>query len=101
MLAIFGRPETWNWLLMFHVLTAFVLVGASLVVTSASLMAARSADQNLVTMLRGVAFRTNLVLVLLGGSLAEKEYPDESRHLAGSMPERASALSQASSRGYC
>jgi hypothetical protein len=50
-----------------------------------SLAAARSADQSLVTMLRSVAFRTNLALVLpafiavivLGGSLADKEYPGD------------------------
>jgi hypothetical protein len=85
MLAVFGRPDTWNWLLMFHLLAAFVLLGASFVVSGASIAAARAADRNVVTMLRAIAFRTNLALVLpgfiavivLGAALADKEYPGD------------------------
>jgi hypothetical protein len=87
MLAIFGRPDTWNWLLMFHLLAAFILVGASFVVSGASLVAARLPDQDVVTMLRRLAFRTNLSLVLpgfiavivLGAALTDKEYPGDAK----------------------
>lgn len=84
MIAAYGRPETWNWLLLFHILVAALLVAASFVVTGVSLAALRASDQGLVTTLRKIAFRTNLALVLpafiavnlLGETLAEKEYPD-------------------------
>ena len=85
MLALFGRPDSWNWLLMFHVLGALVLVGAALAVTATSLLAVRTTDAALTTLLRRVAFRTNLALVLpgfvaaivLGGALADKEYDED------------------------
>ncbi|MFN2469235.1 MAG: hypothetical protein ABR521_14030 [Gaiellaceae bacterium] len=81
MLAIL-RPDSWNWLLTFHLLAAAVLVTASMIVTLASLLAMRSAEAGRVTVLRGLAFRTNLIGVLpgyiativLGHALAEKEY---------------------------
>jgi hypothetical protein len=84
-LAVFGRPDSWNWLLLFHIVSALLLVAGSFVVTGVSLAATRTAAANIVTTLRQIAFRTNLALVLpafiavhlLGGVLAEKEYPDE------------------------
>jgi hypothetical protein len=85
MLALYGRPDTWNWLLMFHIFTALALVAGTFVVASASVAALGSADQGRVTLLRRVALRTNLALVLpafiavivLGATLADKEYPGD------------------------
>lgn len=81
MLAVI-RPNDWNWLLLFHLLSAFVLVGGVLTVVLASLAAGREADPEHVPLLRAVAFRTNLVVVLpafvvlfvFGDVLANREY---------------------------
>jgi len=60
------RPNDWNWLLMFHLLAAFMLVGGVLTVVLTSLAAGRSTDPEHVPLLRAIAFRTNLVVVLPG-----------------------------------
>jgi hypothetical protein len=81
MLAVI-RPNDWNWLLLFHLLSAFVLVGGVLTVVLVSLAAGRQADPEQVPLLRAVAFRTNLVVVLpafvvlfvFGDVLANREY---------------------------
>lgn len=71
-----------DWLLFFHVLAAMLLVGGVLTVTVVSLAAARRAWPDQVPLLRAIAFRTNLVIVLpafvavhvLGDVLANREY---------------------------
>lgn len=60
------RPTDWNWLLLFHLLTAFLLVGGAIVVVLTSLAAGRSGRPEQVPLLRAIAFRTNLVVVLPG-----------------------------------
>jgi hypothetical protein len=76
------RPDDWNWLLMFHLLAAFTLVGGVLTVVLTSLAAGRSTDPEHVPLLRAIAFRTNLVVVLpafiavqaFGDVLSNREY---------------------------
>lgn len=87
MLAVYGygRPDTWNWLLMFHVLSALVLVAGAFLVTTASLYALRAGTPERVLLLRRLALRTNLFLAIpafvgayvLGIALADKEFPDD------------------------
>ncbi len=81
-LAAFGRPSSWNWLLMFHLFSAFVLVAGFLVVATASVLALRSrGDASL--LLRRIALRTNLMVVIpgfvgthiFGMILGDREYP--------------------------
>ncbi len=77
------RPDDWNWLLLFHLAFAFALVGGLIVVAMVSVAASRRARPEQVPLLRGIAFRTNLFVVLpgfiavhvLGGLLADREYP--------------------------
>jgi hypothetical protein len=52
MLALYGRPHSWNWLLMFHVISAFTLLAAALVVTCASVAALRCAARPEATLRR-------------------------------------------------
>jgi hypothetical protein len=76
------RPDSWNWLLLFHLLAASALVGGVLTVVFVSLAAARKAWPEQVPLLRAIAFRTNLVVVLpafiavhvFGDLLANREY---------------------------
>jgi hypothetical protein len=76
------RPDSWNWLLMFHLLAAVLLVGGMTTVVLASLGAGRKAWPEQVPLLRAIAFRTNLVVVLpafiavhlFGDLLASREY---------------------------
>lgn len=84
MLAIYGRPADWNWLLMFHVISALLLVSAALVVTTASLYALRRTTATEATLLlRRLALRTNLFLAIpaflavhiFGQVLADREFP--------------------------
>jgi hypothetical protein len=83
MLAIYGRPTDWNWLLMFHVMSAFALIGAALVVTSASVYALRRGSPEASLMLRRLALRVNLFFALpafiavhlFGQILADREFP--------------------------
>jgi hypothetical protein len=78
------RPDDWNWLLMFHLLSAFLLVGGVVTVVLVSLAASRKAWPEQVPLLRAIAFRTNLVVVLpafiavhvFGDVLAGREYKD-------------------------
>jgi len=58
------RPDSWNWLLLFHLLAASALVGGVLTVVLVSLAAGRKAWPEQVPLLRAIAFRTNLVVVL-------------------------------------
>ena len=58
------RPDSWNWLLLFHLLAASALVGGVLAVVLVSLAAAQKAWPEQVPLLRAIAFRTNLVVVL-------------------------------------
>jgi hypothetical protein len=79
------RPDAWNWLLFFHLAFAFVLVGAVIAVTTVSVAAHVSAWQAHVPLLRGVAFWTNLAVVLpsfvglriFAELLAGREFPDD------------------------
>ncbi len=76
------RPADWNWLLLFHLLSALSLVGGVIVVVLASLAAGRRSWPEQVPLLRAIAFRTNLVVVLpafvavhvFGDLLASREY---------------------------
>lgn len=77
-----GRPDTWSWLLTFHLLAAFLLVGGVLTVVTVSLAAARGRRPDQLPLLRAIAFRTNLVVVLpsflavhvFGDKLSNREY---------------------------
>lgn len=79
------RPTDWNWILLFHLLSAFALVGGVLLVSLTSLAAARSGRPEQVPLLRTVAFRTNLLLVVpafvlvqvFGTMLADREFPGD------------------------
>jgi len=76
------RPDDWNWLLLFHLLAAFTLVGGVITVVLVSLAAGRKAWPDQVPLLRAIAFRTNLVVVLpafiavhvFGDILAGRQY---------------------------
>ena len=76
------RPTDWNWILLFHLLTAFLLVGGMLIVTITSIGTGRARGEQ-VPMLRSIAFRTTLILVIpmyvlihvFGPMLADREYP--------------------------
>jgi hypothetical protein len=76
------RPENWNWLLFFHLVSGFALVGGLITVALSSLAAERKAWPEQVPLLRAIAFRTNLVVVLpafvavfaFGTVLAGREY---------------------------
>jgi hypothetical protein len=76
------RPNDWNWLLLFHLLAAFALVGGAITVVLTSLAAGRKAWPEQVPLLRAIAFRTNLLVVLpsfvavhvFGDLLANREY---------------------------
>jgi len=83
MIAAYGRPHTWSWLLTFHVISAIVLVGAAITVAILSIAAIRQTDAARVTLLRRLALRTTLFLAIpaflgahiFGMILAGKEYP--------------------------
>lgn len=60
------RPTDWNWLLLAHLIFAFALVGGVITVVLASLAAGRGGRPEQVPLLRAIAFRTNLVVVLPG-----------------------------------
>jgi hypothetical protein len=76
------RPNDWNWLLLAHLLFAFALVAGVLTVVVTSLAARPGARPEHVPLLRAIAFRTNLVLVLpafvavhvFGDLLSNREY---------------------------
>ena len=78
------RPDTWNWLLFFHLLFAFALVGATITVVLTSLAAARAGNGGHLPLLRSVALWTSLGVVvpsfvglrIFGGLLADREYGD-------------------------
>jgi hypothetical protein len=82
-LGLYDRPRNWSWLLTFHLLSAFLLVGAVLTVTILSIAAGRRTEPDTVTFLRRLALRTNLMLALpafiavhlFGQVLAGKEFP--------------------------
>ena len=75
------RPTDWNWLLLGHLAFAFALVSGVITVVLVSLAAGRSGRLE-VPLLRAIAFRTNLVVVLpgfigvhiFGDLLASREY---------------------------
>jgi hypothetical protein len=82
-LAVLGRPHDQEWLLLFHLLGVFALLGGVLAVTTASLAAlARRADERMLA-LRRVAFLANVLVVLpafavayvFGSILANRRYP--------------------------
>jgi hypothetical protein len=76
------RPTDWNWLLLFHLVFAFLVFGGALAVATVSLAAGRRAWPDQVPLLRAIAFRTNLVVVVpaliglhvFGGLLSNREY---------------------------
>jgi hypothetical protein len=78
------RPDTWNWLLFFHITFAFVLVGGVITVVIVSVAARVAALQAHLPLLRGMAFWTNLAVVLpafiglriFAEILAGKEFPN-------------------------
>ena len=81
-----------DWLLFFHVLAAFVLVGGVIAVVLVSLAALRETEHGL--LLRRVALTTNLAVVLpafvaayvFGGALSDREFPhDEPGWLGASV----------------
>lgn len=84
MLALYGRPSTWEWLLFFHILSAVVLVAAALAVSIASLVALRAVDER-GTFFRQTAFRINVfgvlpafvAAIIIGGALADEEFPGD------------------------
>ncbi len=71
-----------NWLLLFHLLFAFLLVGGVLTVITVSLAAARRRRAEQAPLLRAIAFYANLAVVLpsfvgvhlFGDLLADREY---------------------------
>ncbi len=73
---------SWNWLLMFHLFSAFILVAGFLVVTAASVLALRAPGKPGI-LLRRVALRTNLMVVIpgfvgahiFGMILGDREFP--------------------------
>jgi hypothetical protein len=85
MLAII-RPTDWNWLLLGHLLSALLLFGGVLAVATVSLAAQLWAWPDQVPLLRALAFRTNLFVVLpgfiavhvFGDVLAGREFPHDS-----------------------
>lgn len=85
MLALYGRPSTWEWLLFFHILFAVILVAATAAVTIAGLAALRAASNEHSTFFRQTAFRINLfgvlpgfiATILIAGALADKEFPGD------------------------
>jgi hypothetical protein len=82
MLAIYGRPDTWNWLLLFHILSAVLVFAGAIVVMAASLAALRTAAPDRTLLLRRVALITGLATILpyvgihiFGGLLSDREFP--------------------------
>jgi hypothetical protein len=81
MVATVGWPTDWNWLLFFHLLTAFLLVGGTIIVFLTS-FATRRARAEQLPLLRTIAFRTTLILVIpmyvlihvFGPMLADRVY---------------------------
>ena len=79
------RPAEWNWILLFHLLSAFALVAGVLLVSLTSLAAARSGRPEQVPLLRTVAFRATLLVVVpmlvlvqvFGTMLADREFPGD------------------------
>src|SRR5919198_5070961 len=78
------RPDSWNWLLFFPLLFAFVLVGSVITVVLVSIAAQQSSRATHLPLLRAVAFWTNLAVVLpsfiglriFAELLADREYPN-------------------------
>jgi hypothetical protein len=76
------RPNDWNWLLLFHLLSSFLLVAGVVSVALASLAADHGAWPHQVPLLRALAFRINLVVVVpafvavhvFGDLLSNREY---------------------------
>jgi hypothetical protein len=76
------RPTDWNWLLFGHLATAFLLVGGLILMTVVSIAAERTASSDQVPLLRALAFRVNLLLVvpmlvaihIFGAILSDREY---------------------------
>jgi hypothetical protein len=93
MLALYGRPDTWNWLLLLHIVSAMLVFVGAIVVASASLYALRTAAPERALLLRRVALFTSLLTILpyvgihiFGGMLADREFPkgvDEPGWLGG------------------
>jgi hypothetical protein len=85
MLALLDRGSTINWLLMFHVIAAVLLVAATIAVSVAGAVALRTAVADRASFFRQTAFRLNLFVVLpafvavilLGGAVSNKEGLDE------------------------
>jgi hypothetical protein len=86
MLAVADRMSTTiNWLLMFHILAAVVLVAAAAAVSVSSFVALRTAAADRAAFFRQTAFRINLfavlpafvAVILLGGALTNKEHLDK------------------------
>lgn len=79
------RPTEWNWILLGHLASAFLLIAGLLTVVLVSFAAQRKAQSDHVPLLRAIAFRANLVLVIVpfilvhvfGALLADREYPGD------------------------
>lgn len=85
MLAVYGfsRPDTWNWLLLFHIVSAVLVFAGAAVVASASLYALRTAVPERALLLRRVALITSLLTIppyigihVFGELLVNREYPN-------------------------
>jgi hypothetical protein len=76
------RPTGWNWILLGHIGSAMVLIAGLVVVVLVSVAAQRKALSEHVPLLRAIAFRSNLLLVIppfvlvhvFGAMLADREY---------------------------
>jgi hypothetical protein len=85
-----SRPE---WLLFCHIASAMVLVAGLIVVVLVSSAAERKAQSDHVPLLRAIAFRTNLVIVIptfilvhvFGAMLADREFADDPTWLGASF----------------
>lgn len=85
MLALYGRPETWNWLLVFHIVSAVLVFVGAIVIAAASLHAVREKVAERALLLRRVALITTLLTIvpyvgihIFGGLLADREFPEGS-----------------------
>jgi fructose-specific phosphotransferase system IIC component len=93
-LAVLGRPHDQEWLLLFHLIGAFALIGGFIAVSTASLAALTPSPAERVLALRRVALVTNLVVVLpgfvtayvFGTILADRRYPNTPSWLDVAFP---------------
>jgi hypothetical protein len=79
------RPTSWNWILLGHISSAMVLIAGLIIVVLVSVAAQRKALSEHVPLLRAIAFRSTLLLVIppiilvhvFGALLGDREYPGD------------------------